>query len=149
MDACAIYSAIPYKQTAQHSKALQNFVCHSINICRLFIWDLFLFLYFTIIKMTKKMAMYNVLWHVNQFDVRIDNKNYFYSYNSLCVIIDWDSSTIIFGRDWDYSRTTLKHLYAFMDDNYLSTLDNKKTIQKAIEDWQIGDYRVYYDNEMH
>ena len=108
-----------------------------------------LFLYFTIIKMTKKMAMYNVLWHVNQFDVRIDNKNYFYSYNSLCVIIDWDSSTIIFGRDWDYSRTTLKHLYAFMDDNYLSTLDNKKTIQKAIEDGKIGDYRVYFDNEMH
>lgn len=100
--------------------------------------------------MTEKMTISNVLGHVNQFEVDFvwTGKRYFYSYNSLCCVLNFAEQRIVLGRDWDYSRTTLKHLYAFLWDNYFGNLADKKTIQKAIEDWKFEDWDVKYDAEM-
>lgn len=74
------------------------------------------------------MNIYNVLGHVNQFAYNgNDGSRVFQSYNSVCAIVEPDG-TIILGRDWDYSPTTLKHLKAF-----LGISDSKKEIQKKID----------------
>ena len=89
----------------------------------------------------------NVLGHVNQFEVYVDGVYYFYSYNSLCCVIDSDDR-IIFGRDWDYSKTTSKHLCAFLNDHYIR-LNNKKDVEKAIKDWQYNEYKIIYNEALH
>lgn len=88
----------------------------------------------------------NVLGHVNQFEVYVDGVYYFYSYNSLCCVIENDE--IIFWRDWDYSKTTSKHLYAFLNDHYIR-LNNKKDVEKAIKDWQYNEYKIIYNEDLH
>jgi hypothetical protein len=45
----------------------------------------------------------------NQFSIEHDGSRWFQSYDSL--IARWDGATLTLGRDWDYSKTTLKHLY--------------------------------------
>ena len=37
-----------------------------------------------------------------------------------------------FGADWDYSRTTMKHLSSFLRQNGCGCLDNAKAIREAI-----------------
>jgi len=89
----------------------------------------------------------NVLGHANQFEVYVDGVYYFYSYNSLCCVIDSDDR-IIFGRDWDYSKTTLKHLKAFLNDHYIN-LDSKRMIQNVIFSGTFGKYKIIYNNTLH
>ena len=50
----------------------------------------------------------------NQFIIRGGNKIIFQSYNSTIAVVDNGSITL--GADWDYSRTTLKYLYVFLDE---------------------------------
>ena len=38
-----------------------------------------------------------------------------------------------FGRDWNYSQTTAKHLYSFLRQNNLEILASKQAIEEAIE----------------
>ena len=38
-----------------------------------------------------------------------------------------------FGRDWNYSQTTTKHLYSFLRQNNLEILASKQAIEEAIE----------------
>ena len=38
-----------------------------------------------------------------------------------------------FGRDWNYSQTTAKHLYSFLKQNGLEILASKQAIEEAIE----------------
>lgn len=54
----------------------------------------------------------------NQFHLYGDNKDVLQSYNSKVVEITNNPGCvqcIILGRDWDYSTTTSKHVYAFLD----------------------------------
>lgn len=48
------------------------------------------------------------------------------SYNSIVAKID-NKGTLILGNDWDYSKTTLKHLYLFINDyfNFLCDFTQK------------------------
>ena len=39
------------------------------------------------------------------------------SYNSIVAKID-NKGTLILGNDWNYSKTTLKHLYLFINDYF-------------------------------
>ena len=41
----------------------------------------------------------------------------FQSYNSIIAKID-KKGTLILGNDWNYSKTTLKHLYLFINDYF-------------------------------
>ena len=56
-------------------------------------------------------------YNKNQFVITGDNKIVFQSYNSTCAVIN-RKGDLILGTDWDYSKTTLKHLYLFLEDYY-------------------------------
>ena len=69
------------------------------------------------------------------------------SYNSIVAKIN-KKGTLIFGNDWNYSKTTLKHLYLFLEDykcfasdftkklidKVLKSNNKKQAIQKLIDD---------------
>lgn len=40
---------------------------------------------------------------------------------------------IVFGRDWDYSRTTMKHLVSFLKQNGVCVLGSSKDIREAMD----------------
>lgn len=55
-------------------------------------------------------------YHNNQFVVTDDYGNiYLQSYNSVVARIANDR-TLTLGTDWNYSNTTLRHLYRFIDE---------------------------------
>ena len=70
----------------------------------------------------------------NQFVIYDDIKGekHFQSYNSLVCIVSHTKNTIIFGRDWDYSNTTMRHLRKFLQDEANIDL-NSTGIRKAIK----------------
>lgn len=86
-------------------------------------------------------------YNKNQFVIRGENKTVFQSYNSEIAEINNDTGKLKLGCDWDYSKTTTKHLYLFLNDfkrilNYetreeidnLNTVSNKRAyIQKLID----------------
>lgn len=105
-----------------------------------------------------------MLKNKNNMVVIEDNDNYYlFSYTTLiakiCNIINNDSYGICLTNSWNYSRTTLKHLYNFIGlystqrDNTNNTIaymldktNNKKEyIQKLINDKNITiiDYNYY------
>jgi len=57
----------------------------------------------------------NQLEHTNQFVISVNGCVCFQSYNSLIAIYDYATQTLLLGCDFDYSNTTLKHLYRFID----------------------------------
>lgn len=91
----------------------------------------------------KKLNISNVLGHVNQYAFIDWEKDIFQSYQSICAIRDWSKRTITLWRDWDYSKTTLKHLKAFLD----ITLSAQE-IRKAINLWQLGSFKLIYDEDL-
>ena len=52
----------------------------------------------------------------NQFIMNDEKKIVFQSYDSIIAVIDKKSGEIVFGNDWDFSNTTRKHLYLFLND---------------------------------
>lgn len=97
------------------------------------------------------------LLHANQFIIRSKEGITFQSYYSECARID-KNGVLILGIDWDYSNTTLKHLYAFIDQCYwdlntdirqyfkydFETCKNKRAyIQKLI-----NENKIKYDENM-
>lgn len=78
---------------------------------------------------------------VTKFVIYDGAKIVFQSYESIIVEVNNDTKTITFGRDWDYSRTTRKYRNMFFNDYIyeLSTLDNKKCVEAAINDGFVFD----------
>ena len=74
----------------------------------------------------------------NQFIITEGNTTTFQSYSSrVCEIVKpcgmgYDA-LVRFGRDWNYSQTTAKHLYSFLKQNGLEILASKQAIEEAIE----------------
>ena len=53
-------------------------------------------------------------YNKNQFIIKTNNSIIFQSYNSIiCILTDGEKNPV-FGNDWDYSKTTIKHLYLFL-----------------------------------
>ena len=81
----------------------------------------------------------------NQFILEDEKTIIFQSYDSTIAIYNKNSKVIVLGRDWDYSKTTLKHLYLFIDEiidynektrdliNTRLKSNRKKAIQKLID----------------
>ena len=74
----------------------------------------------------------------NQFVITEGNTIAFQSYNSrICEIVKpcgmGFDALVRFGRDWNYSQTTAKHLYSFLRQNGLEILASKQAIEEAIE----------------
>jgi hypothetical protein len=74
----------------------------------------------------------------NQFVIMEGSTIAFQSYSSrVCEIVrpcgmGYDE-LVRFGRDWDYSQTTSKHLYSFLRQNGLEILASKQAIEEAIK----------------
>lgn len=94
-------------------------------------------------------------YNLNQFIIEGEGKKIFQSYDSTIAIIDYQKQTLTFGRDWDYSHTTMKHLYMFLDEEfYLSNINqdiekalhtnNKRKALQSLIDKGI----ILYDNEL-
>ena len=74
----------------------------------------------------------------NQFIITEGNTTAFQSYNSrVCEIVKpcgmGFDVLVRFGRDWNYSQTTAKHLYSFLRQNGLDILASKQAIEEAID----------------
>lgn len=74
---------------------------------------------------------------VNQFVIENNNIVSFQSYDSIVCEIRPASmgfeKVVVFGKDWDYSRTTMKHLNNFLRQNNLEFLAGTKNIREALE----------------
>lgn len=55
-------------------------------------------------------------YNKNQFLFYDERKIVFQSYDSVIAEIDKKTGELFFGSDWDYSNTTRKHLYLFLND---------------------------------
>lgn len=62
------------------------------------------------------------------------------SYNSKVVLIDWDTHTLDFGDDWDYSKTTMKAVCKFLAENVGGDW-NARRIREALK---VGDFMDEY-----
>lgn len=72
----------------------------------------------------------------NQFIVRIGNVLYFQSYKSVVCSYNTANGLVCFGRDWDYSVTTRKYLYQFLNENGVTLPTGKSgadSIRKGIK----------------
>lgn len=91
--------------------------------------------------------------HANQFHIYGDGNHYLQSYNSLVVKVDGERNTnvvspygyiklITLGCNWDYSLTTLRHVYDFLEEygniSFDGITNKKQYINKLIEDGVIS-----------
>lgn len=87
----------------------------------------------------------------NQFVIYSPSGIIFQSYQSVIAFFDKDTKTLLLGKDWNYSKTTLKHLYIFLEnycnfklwDNIKYSNNKRKAIQDAIN---LG--LIDYDKEL-
>ena len=83
--------------------------------------------------------------HANQFHLYGEGKDCLQSYNSL--VVEISNGKITLGRDWEYSTTTSKHVYQFLEtygNFYIPYGQNKRAyINKAIKNGEI-----IYNEEM-
>lgn len=97
-------------------------------------------------KTTSNLKVKN-FYHLNQFIIENENYVYFQSYQSLIACYDWNNHLILW-IDWDYSKTTLKHLYQFINEKVIYWIKlSKKVIEKAIENWFLDNWycKVYLE----
>lgn len=71
----------------------------------------------------------------NQFIIIRKDATYFQSYNS--VVCKWDGINLVLSLDWDYSNTTMKHLYIFLEQMGFFGYKSAKDIRKAIKEKKI------------
>jgi len=70
----------------------------------------------------------------NQFIIRDFNRTCFQSYRSLIAEYSEDTTDLKIYTDWDYSRTTMKYLKQFINEETNYTYENKKQFEKLIEE---------------
>ena len=68
---------------------------------------------------------------MNHFIMEDDKKRVFQSYQSIVAI--WKDRKLTLGHDWDYSKTTMKHLNRFIREETSLNIQGAKEIRKAIE----------------
>lgn len=83
----------------------------------------------------------------NQFHLYGEGKNELQSYDSLVVKIE-NRIVITLGRDWDYSTTTSKYVYMFLEEyadiNFYGIKNKRDYVRKMIEKGEIN-----YDENMY
>ena len=76
-------------------------------------------------------------YNKNQFHLYGAGINILQSYDSTVVSIN-NNGTITLGRDWDYSTTTSKHVYLFLEEyadiNFYGISNKRAYINKLIKD---------------
>ena len=69
------------------------------------------------------MASVQQFYNKNQFIINTEKEITFQSYDSIIATINKKTGVLTLGADWDYSKTTLKHLYLFLQD-YKRDIEN-------------------------
>lgn len=69
----------------------------------------------------------------NQFVIVGEQGVYFQSYDSVIAQKNYNDGKIYLSPSWDYSKTTLKHLYIFLRDYTRFSVNNKKDIEYNIK----------------
>ena len=69
------------------------------------------------------MAKVQQFYNKNQFIINTEKEIIFQSYDSTIATINKKTGVLTLGKDWDFSHTTLKHLYLFLTD-YKNEIDN-------------------------
>ena len=72
----------------------------------------------------------------NQFVITTKKATYFQSYSTVIAKID-NNNNLILSSWWDYSKTTMKHLYIFMRDNGFGKYCGADNVRKAIKNGDI------------
>jgi len=99
------------------------------------------------------MARVEQFHNKNQFVIYEPSKATFQSYESTICILNNDSiETLRVGRRWDYSKTTLKHFYMFLEE-YISyvwvKIKDSKNKRKAFQEiLDSKDPRIVYDENL-
>lgn len=88
----------------------------------------------------------------NQYLINNGNEYIFQSYDSIICKVDFDNNIIVFGRDWEYSNTTMKYLKRFLEFIGLDSLSGANNVRKAIYNGCYNDtynsYKVIFDNNL-
>ena len=71
----------------------------------------------------------------NQFVITANGATYFQSYNS--VVAKIQNGNVYVSNYWDYSKTTMKHLYIFLNDYGYGHLCSAKDMRKAIKEGEV------------
>lgn len=82
---------------------------------------------------------------MNHFIITDGNKTILQSYDSIVAIVDKDKlglKSLTLGRDWDYSRTTMKYVHQFLEQ----TLGWNVTARKLRQ--LIDDGEIHYDSAL-
>lgn len=85
----------------------------------------------------------------NQFIITNDGTITFQSYASTIATIDNTKNTITIYKDFNYSKTTLKYFYQFIDEYANIKLDDTKNKQKQIEklfNTTCNGFKIVYQN---
>jgi hypothetical protein len=72
----------------------------------------------------------------NQFKIATDKGVYFQSYESVVCFVPSnyrDGNKVILGGDWNYSRTTIKHLKTFLKGCYLPSVNLEELTTQDIK----------------
>lgn len=77
-------------------------------------------------------------YNKNQFLIYGKGVLIFQSYNSTIAKIE--KGVLTFGSDWDYSKTTMKHLYLFLDD-YSNEIHDEKQQEVIYTLWKENNKR--------
>ena len=73
----------------------------------------------------------------NQFVVVTDKGTYFQSYDTIIAFVPNNSDDIVLSEDWEYSKTTSKHLYIFLRDYTRFYANQRKDILRGIKDGKL------------
>lgn len=93
------------------------------------------------------------LYNKNQFVIHDNNNNliYFQSYNSLICKLDLNNKKLYVYSDYDYSQTTKKHLYLFLNDYVYSVYKIIENSKNKIKDFNkmlnsvVNDFEIIKD----
>lgn len=72
--------------------------------------------------------------HINQHVAFNGCCAFFKSYNSLIAFVNMAKKEVVLGDDWNYSKTTLRHLNAFLNDFYMEGRFLTDGIKKRLKD---------------
>ena len=79
----------------------------------------------------------------NQFHLYGEGKHIFQSYDSKVVEVNYEGGhyNVILGRDWDYSTTTSKYVYLFLEEfgdiNFYGITNKREYVRKLIKEGKI------------
>lgn len=68
----------------------------------------------------------------NQFVINTENATYLQSYNSVVCKIDKSTNKVTLSNHWNYSVTTSKYLYSFLNEKTSLGKLNKKEVKTLI-----------------